>query len=485
MELRVERLDELVDPEQAFLSLYGESENAFWLDSSRSGEEARFSFMGDDSGPLGKTILHRVGESDSVFERLAVELERFQLASAPELPFEFQCGFAGWLGYELKAECGGGAAHRSSLPDAALVFADRMLAFDHAERRTYLLALAEPGGEAEAERWLAATARRLEPLPRTQREVPFSPDVTERNHAMGGPRLARARERYLQEIAECGRLLAEGETYEVCLTNAVEADVAPDPPELYRRLRRVNPAPFSAYVRCGDVAVLSSSPERFLRIGADRWAESKPIKGTSRRGESPAEDAQLAERLRTDEKSRAENLMIADLMRNDLGSVCEVGTVHVPSLMHVESYETVHQLVTTVRGRLREGFGPLDCVRACFPPGSMTGAPKRRTMEILDRLEGEARGPYSGAIGWLGLGGACELSVAIRTIVVDGSAARIGAGGAIVALSDPEQEYEEMLLKASAATAALGYSRTRLDASISRVTPRKSIVSAAAATTES
>ena len=300
---------------------------------------------------------------------------------------------------------------------------------------------------------------------------------------MGEARLERPRERYLEEIEECGRLLAEGETYEVCLTNAVEIDLAPDPLELYRTLRRVNPAPYASYIRFGDVAVLSSSPERFLRIDRDRRVEAKPIKGTSRRGASPAEDARLAERLRTDDKNRAENLMIADLLRNDLGSVCEVGTVQVPSLMAVESYETVHQLVTTVRGLLREGLGPLDCARACFPPGSMTGAPKRRTMQIIDRLEGEARGPYSGAIGWFGLGGACDLSVAIRTIVLDGSSTRIGAGGAIVALSEPEEEYEEMLLKARAAAGALGYSRTSLDDSISRVTPRKSIVSGAASTT--
>ena len=502
--LLVRRLDRLTDPEQVFVSLYGESANAFWLDSSRSGESGRFSFMGDDGGPLGRAVsyeiaagelrIERGGEvelkRESIFDYLARELDA-PPPPGPELPFEFQCGFAGWLGYELKAECGGDAAHESSLPDAAFVFADRMVAFDHTERCTYLLGLTERGDEKEAERWLEATELRLAVLP----DAPTGrfPAYMEGNRPVGGgfaagPRLVRPRERYLEEIEECGRLLAEGETYEVCLTNAVQAELGagetdpPDPLELYRTLRRLNPAPFSAFVRFGDIAVLSSSPERFLRIDRDGRVEAKPIKGTSRRGETPAADARLAERLRTDEKSRAENLMIADLLRNDLGSVCETGTVHVPSLMQVETYETVHQLVTTVRGRLRERLGPLDAVRACFPPGSMTGAPKLRTMRIIDRLEGEARGPYSGAIGWLGLDGACDLSVAIRTIVLDGERARIGAGGAIVALSDPEQEYEEMLLKASAAAAALGYSRTRLEDSISRVTPRKSIVRGAVAT---
>jgi para-aminobenzoate synthetase len=268
-------------------------------------------------------------------------------------------------------------------------------------------------------------------------------------------RLSRSHQQYLDDIGRCKELLIDGETYEICLTNKITAEVTPPPLPLYRTLRRINPAPFSAFLRFGEATVLSSSPERFLSVGRDRWVEAKPIKGTCPRGETPAEDVRLAEELRTGEKNRAENLMITDLLRNDLGVVCDVGTVHVPHLMHVESYETVHQLVSTIRGLLREDVEPPDGIRACFPGGSMTGAPKKRTMEIIDDLEGEARGVYSGAIGYLGLSGGCDLNIVIRTIVMDGQTTSLGVGGAIIMQSDAEEEYQEILLKGRAPMKAI------------------------------
>ena len=464
--LKIGRLDALHDAERAFAHLYRDSPSAFWLDSSRDGERGRFSFIGDGSGPLGAVIsydvtagevrVERGGEvevlRESIFDYLGRETRRLRIP-AGGLPFAFDCGFAGYFGYELKADCGGGAAHEAATPDAAFVFADRVVAFDHLERRTYLVCAAEPDGVEEGERWIEETSRCLASLP-------LLPDPGSAEGPAGEEgielRLGRSHERYLDDIAVCKRRLFEGETYEVCLTNRIVAEAAsPDPLRLYRDLRRVNPAPFAAFLRFGEVAVLSSSPERFLSIGSDHGVEARPIKGTCHRGDTPAEDARLAEGLRADEKSRAENTTIVDLLRNDLGIVCEYGTVDVPQLMEVETYETVHQLVSAVRGRLREEVEAPECVRACFPPGSMTGAPKRRTMEIIDELEGEARGVYSGAIGYLGLSGGCDLSVAIRTIVIDGESTSVGTGGAIVVQSDPEEEFEEMLLKARAPIQAI------------------------------
>jgi para-aminobenzoate synthetase len=486
----VRRLDRTVDPERAFVALYGESAAAFWLDGALSGAGARFSFMGDAAGPLGATISYDLdlgevtverGEEVEVFDEsildyLERELRRLR-PQASELPFDFDCGFAGYLGYEVKADCGSPNTHSSPLPDAAFVFADRLIAFDHELGHTYLLCLGEPETEEASEAWLSATAACLSTLGAsastgaTGEGSPEPPRCCSGDPSPVALHLARSHRQYLEDIATCERHLRDGESYELCLTNSIATELDVDPLALYMELRRVNPAPFASYLRFGDLAVLSSSPERFLSVDREGRAEAKPIKGTSPRGAGADEDTRLAARLRDDEKNRAENLMIVDLLRNDLGSVCEVGSVEVPGLMAVESYETVHQLVSTVRGQLRSGSGAVECVRACFPPGSMTGAPKLRSVEILDRLEGRARGVYSGAIGYFGLGGGCDLSVTIRAIVLDGSAATIGAGGAIVLQSEPEREYEEMLLKAAAALRAID---PGLDpASISLSDPRR------------
>ncbi|MCC5637005.1 aminodeoxychorismate synthase component I [Nostoc sp. CHAB 5844] len=462
-ELCTHKLNLCPDTEQMFVNLFGKSPNAFWLDSSRvESGLSRFSFMGDNSGENSLMIHYRTQtqeltitnsdtvsiRTESIFEYLQREIEQRHCPSH-DLPFDFNCGFVGYFGYELKAECGSQLNHSSSLPDAMFLLADRMVAIDHQEQTIYLLCLVQQGQTALAEVWFELIKHQIYDL------QPLSSIVPAKKQTPVIFRLSRSQKTYLDDIRICLQEIQAGETYQVCLTNKIQTDTTPDPLAFYRSLRRINPAPYAAFLRFGDVAIACSSPERFLRIDRQGWVETKPIKGTLPRGKTPEEDFILREQLRNSEKDRAENLMIVDLLRNDLGRVCAVDTVHVPKLMDVETYATVHQLVTTIRGQLRADKSTIDCIRNAFPGGSMTGAPKLRTMQIVDRLEQEARGVYSGAIGFLGLNGSADLNIVIRTAVLTSKQTSIGVGGGIVALSDPEMEFQETLLKAKALINAL------------------------------
>ncbi len=466
--LGVRRLPAAVDAEAVFTRLFARSRRAFWLDSARAEPGlARFSFLGDDTGPHAEFVTYRVGGPVRVHARGSVcehaggifgYLERemaTRMIDGPRLPFGLAGGYVGYFGYELKADCGARRTHRASTPDACWQFADRMVVIDHQRDHTYLLALhnGSADGARAATAWLDTVTSTLLTLPPASPAraalPPARPGVCERW-------LARGRDQYLADVEACRRQLLAGESYELCLTNSLRLPAPGDGLAFYRRLRRANPAPYAAYLRYGGLEVACSSPERFLTIGPDRVAETKPIKGTAPRGHTPREDHRLARQLAADPKNRAENLIVTDLLRNDLGRVCEPGSVHVPRLAAVESYATVHQLVSTIRGQLRPGADAVDCVRACFPGGSMTGAPKLRTMDILDRLEGQARGIYSGTIGYLSSTGQADLNIVIRTAVLANGRCQIGAGGAIVLDSDPEDEYHEMLLKAQAVLNAAG-----------------------------
>jgi para-aminobenzoate synthetase len=450
--------------EHVFGCLYGSSPRAFWLDSSLQGSElGRFSFLGDASGPLariayadvwrGTVTVHSLGRIDvhraGFFDWLDRDLRALDV-EVPELPFDFALGWVGYIGYELKAECGGRLAHRSDNPDAAMIFADRGLAIDHLTGMTYLLALADPEDDISAREWLARTGARLDALagtpPRPRR--PFL--------ALGDVGLRHDRSRYLHLIAACQKAIKEGESYEVCLTNMVVGKATIDPWRAYQVLRTESPAPFAAWLRFADLFVLSTSPERFIRVSRDGVVESRPIKGTRPRGLSAEQDRVLREELANSEKDRAENLMIVDLVRNDLGSCAQPGSVTVPSIFDVESYAHVHQLVSTVRAKLRSGVSAVACVRAAFPGGSMTGAPKLRTMRIIDALESGPRGIYSGALGYFSLNGTADLAMVIRTLVLTPDEVSFGVGGAITALSDDVAEFEETIIKAGAITSVLG-----------------------------
>ena len=458
------------DPEAAYRTVFAGRSGAFWLDSGTHAEgTSRFTLMGDGAGPLGELVTYRVGDGrvrvdgrgtvseqpvGSFFDYLEREVTRRALpAGDDDLPFGFRLGYVGYLGYELKAETGGAAAHASPTPDAAMVFADRALVIDHAEGESYLLRLSRRADDPEVDAWFAATAGLVHGLP-SGPESPIRP-LTGDGTAEPPVELHHDRDAYLDLIGECLDEIRDGESYEICLSNTATARTAVDPAATFAHLRRVSPVPYGALLAFPGVAVLSASPEQFLAVTAGGLVRSKPIKGTRPRGATPEQDAALRRELAGSEKDRAENLMIVDLVRNDLNTVCAVGSVRVPRLFDVESFAPVHHLVSTVEGRLRDGVTAVGCVRAAFPPGSMTGAPKVRTMEIIDRLEQGPRGVYSGALGWFSLSGASDLSIVIRTLVVDSGRATFGVGGAVIALSDPDGEFDETVVKSRAMMTAL------------------------------
>ncbi|MBB5955869.1 para-aminobenzoate synthetase [Saccharothrix tamanrassetensis] len=458
-EVTVRRVEVHPSPERVFSALYGASSDAFWLDSSLAGERGRFSVMGDAGGPLARVATYdvwtgRVTVGDTSFDGPFFDWLEADLAAhrvvPPDVPFEFALGWVGYLGYELKAECGGEAAHRSEQPDAAFVFADRALVFDHLERCVYLLTLTDPDG------WTDRTAAFLEAFDgRPVAEEPIA-GVPANGGVADSVRLRHDRRHYLKLVDACQEAITAGESYEVCLTNMVTWQGAVDPWQAYRFLRAESPAPFGALLRFGALSVLSTSPERFIRVDRRGVVESEPIKGTRPRGATPEADGALRTALATSAKDRAENLMIVDLVRNDLGHCAEVGSVAVPRIFAVESYATVHQLVSTVRARLRAGSSAVAAVRAAFPGGSMTGAPKIRTMQIIDGLEAGPRGVYSGALGYFSLSGTADFSIVIRTLVADRDKVSFGVGGAVIALSDPAEEFEETAVKATALLSLLG-----------------------------
>jgi para-aminobenzoate synthetase len=476
MRLRLREVEGEAPTEHLFERLFGEAENAFWLDSADAPSRlAQCSYLGTSAGrdrclleydvEAGEVAIERARRSTverrSIFDLLDREVAKHAVEPPPGVDRGLIGGFVGYLGYELKADCGSPNVHHSDMPDALLMLANRVVAVDHVRRRTYVMAVGRED-DAEADAWLEmaeevvveALANPSAPVPTPAPEDPSDQVVFQSG---------RGRERYLADIAASQAELAAGESYEVCLTDQFSTSASPDPFVLYRHLRHSNPAPFAAYLKFGERAIVSSSPERFLSVDRDRRVEARPIKGTISRSDDPVVDSARRDELKDDEKTMAEHLMIVDLLRNDVGRVCDVDSVSVPELMVIEPYMTVHQMVSTITGYLEPGRSPVECVHACFPGGSMTGAPKLRTMEIIDGLEDEARGVYSGAIGYFGLDGSTDLSIVIRTIVMRPGRTTIGAGGAIVMQSDPVDEFDEILLKARAPMAAVARVATGCD----------------------
>lgn len=467
-ELVVRPLPFAVNCEEAYPLLTGGAEYSFWLDSAR--EESPMSvasYVGvvpAQLSPLRVDSARAVAESggEDPFAQLEAALAcaprvHPDAAAATGLPAGLRGGYVGYFGYEARAAMGLEhghpvpgylPAHEAPTPDSLWLPAARYLVHEHARpgrpARSWLVG-DESWCEA-AEQLLSAAGKRA-----SEGTPVNAPELAE---LLLFP--APAAEAYMDAVRASQHEIYEGNSYEVCLTAQTVARIPNPSPELffelYRRQRAHNSAPYAAYLRCGDFSVLSSSPERFLSVDTHRNAQTKPIKGTVPRGATPEEDAAAAAWLRTDEKTRAENLMIVDLLRNDLSTVSDPASVRVPVLMGVESYSTVHQLVSTVSSRLREDVSAVAAARSCFPGGSMTGAPKPSTMQIIERLEGRARGVYSGALGFVSADGSANLSIVIRTLVAhDDGTVTLAAGGAVVADSDPAAEYEEMLTKLRAA----------------------------------
>lgn len=360
-------------------------------------------------------------------------------ALANALPF---CGGAiGYFGYDLARRIErlpSRATAGERVPDMALGIYDWAVVVDHLEHKSWLIG---QGRDPETDiKWNALVARFSHPAPERAR-APF--------RVTSGVESSRTRESYARAFRRIKQYINDGDCYQVNLAQRFQAQASGDPWLAYQALRVINPAPYSAYLATPYAHILSSSPERFLRVDRGN-VETKPIKGTRPRAGHPRLDAELAEALRVSEKDRAENVMIVDLLRNDLSKNCELGSVKVPRLFEVESYATVHHLVSTVTGKLRAGRDAIDLLRGCFPGGSITGAPKVRAMEIIDEVERFRRGVYCGAIGYIGYDGNMDTNIAIRTITMSHGSVRFWAGGGIVADSEVESEYQESFDKARA-----------------------------------
>ncbi len=377
----------------------------------------------------------------------------------------FTAGMIGYIAHELLHELETVERSRAPAPLGAEMHFVRfgaIVAVNTLTRSTYVSgtgrAPARTASRSAARQRMADAVALLEDAP-DRVDLPYPPR-DDRPFALADLRAAgidtvTGPDRYIDLIADAQERIREGRIFELCLTQEFRTELAVDATDLYDALRTASPAPMSAFVRNGDFALLCSSPERFLSVAHDRWVETRPVKGTRPRSTDPAADRRLRDELAASAKDRAENVMIVDLARNDLGRVCETGSISVPELQLIESYATVHQMVSTVRGRLPRERTPIEVIRAAFPGGSVTGAPKIEATRLIAAMEYSQRGVFSGAIGWIDTHGALDLNIAIRTIVKQGAKTSFHTGGAITIDSDPVEEYAETMHKARAMVSAI------------------------------
>ncbi len=468
-------LEEIYTPLTApqCFELFKDRPFSFFLDSGMDpGKLGRYSFMGSDPFLVLRSrgeeisLSHSNGKQKIIqgnpFDVVNELLELYSLDAHPA-GIPLVGGAVGYFSYDLChfiERLPSTAVDDLNLPECYLAFYDTVVAFDHLTGKTYLVATGFP--ELEEEERKQRAEERLEEMKTKLLNNPRVPSAEELlTTAIVSQDIVLksnfTREEYLKAVATAREYICAGDIFQVNLSQRFEADLPVSPYELYRQLRNINPAPFANYFNFDGVSVVGASPERFLKVRGD-WVQTRPIKGTRRRGKSVTEDESLAQELLSSIKDRAENVMIVDLERNDLGRICRYGTVKVTELAILETYPTVFHLTSTIEGRLCPGKNRIDLLKATFPGGSITGAPKVRAMEIIDELEPTRRSIYTGSIGYLSFSEEMDLNIVIRTFIIKGGRAYFQVGGGIVYDSEPEAEYEETLDKARALIQALNLS---------------------------
>ena len=474
-----EIMADLLTPVSAFMKIAEHSDYAFLLESVEGGERvARYSFLGKDPFLVlrargRRTVLERSGvttETDAPFiDTLRGLMADFRSPFVPELP-RFTGGAVGFLGYDATpwfepslsdvwARGFGGAGAPADDDGAGFMLFDTVLAFDHVKHRILVIANARITADEDLETLYQFACAKIQFLERELEQSLSQPERPRRSEPE--VRSNQDRETFERGVRAIKEHIAAGDIYQAVLSQRFEADVDVDPFTVYRALRHVNPSPYMYFIRMGPQAIVGSSPEMLVRVEGRR-VETHPIAGTRPRGRTEDEDVRLAEELKRNEKERAEHVMLVDLGRNDVGRVADYGSVRVPQFMALERYSHVMHLVSTVEGRLAEDRDRLDALVACFPAGTVSGAPKIRAMEILASLEPTPRGIYAGAIGYLDFAGNLDFCIAIRTIAMRGGTAYVQAGAGVVADSNPAAEYEETRDKARALLQALRMAQTEL-----------------------
>jgi len=447
-----EIMADLETPVSAYLKI-ARDRYSFLLESVEGGEHlARYSFIGTEP-----SLVLQTGNENTIDPLLLVQKEfsRYRLVSVPGLP-RFHGGMVGYLSYEVARyfeKLPSPASNPLNLPESMLMLADTLLVFDHLTHKIKIVSHAYLDGDVEAA-YLQATCRIDALENRLKQPVPADESAPLTPTRSGKVSSNLSQPEFESIVSRAKEYIYAGDIIQVVLSQRLSKPTSASPFAIYRALRSINPSPYMYYLHLGDFCIVGASPELLVRV-EDGVVSNHPIAGTRPRGKDPAHDLALEEELRNDEKERAEHIMLVDLGRNDIGRISEPGTVQVTELMNVERYSHVMHLVSHVQGKLRKGLSQFDALRACFPAGTVSGAPKIRAMEIIAELEPDKRGPYAGAVGYFGFSGNLDTAITIRTIVIKDGIASIQAGGGIVADSTPEGEYKESLSKARALLTAI------------------------------